>query len=184
MHGLKSGRLLKEFRGHATYVNAAVWAADGESVLTGSSDGTVRVWDAKTCRNTGTFTPPTSTGRDEVAVTDLHLLPATLGGGAEFLVCTRSPEAHLMNSQGQVVRTLASGKREGGDFLCSLVTPRGKFVYCLGEDSTVYCFGTESGKLEHLLRAHEAGAIGMAQHPHRNLIATWADDGHIRTWVP
>ena len=102
IHGLKSGKLLKEFRGHTSYVNAALWTTDGGSVLTASSDGTVRVWDSKTCTNTNTFTPPTSTGRDEVAVNDIHLLPATLGGGAEFLVCTRSPEAHLMNTQGQV----------------------------------------------------------------------------------
>lgn len=56
---------------------------------------------------------------------------------------TRSPEAFLMNAQGQVVKTLASGKRQGGDFLCSLVTPRGKYIYCLGEDSTIYCFSSE-----------------------------------------
>ena len=49
IHGLKSGKLLKEMRGHATYVNDARYASEGERVLSASSDGTVRVWDAKTC---------------------------------------------------------------------------------------------------------------------------------------
>ena len=32
VHGLKSGRLLKEFRGHTSYVNAAIYSADGAQV--------------------------------------------------------------------------------------------------------------------------------------------------------
>jgi len=182
VHGLKSGRLLKEMRGHGSYVNGAVWSADGGNVYTASSDGTVRVWDAKTCKCMHTFAPPASAGT-EPTVNDVHLLTATSVAGAEMLVSTRSPEAFLMNAQGQVVKTLASGKRQGGDFLCSLVTPRGKYIYCLGEDSTIYCFSSETGKLEHIISTHESGAIGMTLHPHRNMIATWGEDGTVRTWV-
>lgn len=76
---------------------------------------------------------------------DVHLVPGAAQSGAEILVCTRSPEAFLMNTQGQVVKTLVSGKREGGEFLCSALTPRGKFVYCMGQDSVVYCFSAEVG---------------------------------------
>ena len=32
VHGIKSGRLLKEFRGHTSYVNSAVYSADGAQV--------------------------------------------------------------------------------------------------------------------------------------------------------
>ncbi len=49
VHGLKSGKMLKELRGHTSYVNDAVWSADGSQVVSASSDATVRVWDAKTC---------------------------------------------------------------------------------------------------------------------------------------
>lgn len=33
VHGLKSGRMLKEFRGHTSYVNAAIYSADGGQVI-------------------------------------------------------------------------------------------------------------------------------------------------------
>ena len=49
MHGLKSGKMLKEFRGHTSYVNDAVFSAEGGQVISASSDSTVRVWDAKSC---------------------------------------------------------------------------------------------------------------------------------------
>jgi len=33
IHGLKSGKTLKEFRGHASFVNDAVFAADGYHII-------------------------------------------------------------------------------------------------------------------------------------------------------
>lgn len=82
-----------------------------------------------------------------------------------------------------MVKSFQSGKRSGGDFIASWVSPRGEFIYCLGEDSTVYVFGLQSGKLEHLVPAFEAGAIGLCHHPHRNQIAVWAEEGLLKTFV-
>jgi WD40 repeat protein len=45
IHGLKSGRTLKEFRGHGAYVNAACYTADGARVVSGAADGEVKVYD-------------------------------------------------------------------------------------------------------------------------------------------
>ena len=43
VHGLKSGKQLKEFKGHVSFVNEAIFSADGHLVISGSSDGTVKV---------------------------------------------------------------------------------------------------------------------------------------------
>ena len=47
--GLRTSRMLKEFRGHASYVNSCYYSlVDGGNalrVLTGSADGTVRIWE-------------------------------------------------------------------------------------------------------------------------------------------
>ena len=54
IHGLKSGKTIKEFNGHTSYVNCATYTHDGSQIITGSSDSTCRVWDVKTteCLNT------------------------------------------------------------------------------------------------------------------------------------
>ena len=49
VHGLKSGKTLKEFRGHTSFVNDAIYSADGSQVISASSDATVRIWDSKSC---------------------------------------------------------------------------------------------------------------------------------------
>ena len=60
VHGLKSGKTLKELRGHTSYINSIVYAPEGARIVSGSSDGCVRVWDAKTAECTAKFQPPTA----------------------------------------------------------------------------------------------------------------------------
>ncbi|KAK9839667.1 hypothetical protein WJX81_004660 [Elliptochloris bilobata] len=179
VHGIKSGKMLKEFRGHTSYVNDAAYSPDGSQVITASSDGTVRVWDGKTADCVTAFRPPQATPGGEVGVLAVALHP---GNVDHVVVCTRSPTVYLMTLQGQVVKSFQSGKREGGDFVAAWVSPRGDWVYCLGEDGQLYCFGVQSGKLEHLMQVADKGPIGLTQHPHRNLLATWADDGALKLW--
>ncbi|GMH36649.1 hypothetical protein BSKO_04522 [Bryopsis sp. KO-2023] len=177
VHGLKSGKMLKEFRGHTSFVNSAVYSTDGSQVFTGASDGTVKVWDAKTCECTRMFRPPSGSG--EAAVNQVHVFPQNID---QIVVSNRSPMIFLCTLDGTVLKTFQSGKREGGDFIASWVSPRGEWIYCLGEDGNLYCFGTGTGKLEHLMMVHEKGAIGLCHHPHRNLLTTFSEEGQLRIW--
>ena len=43
IHGLKSGKTLKEFKGHTSFVNTAEYLPESHNVLSASSDGSVKV---------------------------------------------------------------------------------------------------------------------------------------------
>ncbi|KAL6615242.1 hypothetical protein ACP70R_037512 [Stipagrostis hirtigluma subsp. patula] len=181
VHGLKYGKMLKEFRGHNSYVNYAIFTTDGSRVITASSDCTVKVWDTKTTDCLHTFKPPPPLRGGDASVNSVHLFPKNTD---HIVVCNKTSSIYIMTLQGQVVKSFSSGKREGGDFVAASVSPKGEWIYCVGEDMNMYCFSYQSGKLEHLMKVHDKDVIGITHHPHRNLVATYAEDCMMKIWKP
>lgn len=184
IHGLKTGKVLKEFRGHTSYVNAAIYTSDGTRVVTCGSDGRVKVFDAKTAECLHSFSPPPPPYQSAAyhsnitpAITTVFLAPKTMG--ELIFVCTKSSTIYVMNLTGQVMKVFSSGKQEGGDFVAACTSPRAEWVYCVGEDNTLYCFANASGKLEHVMNIHEKEAIGICHHPHHDVLASWGFDGAL-----
>ncbi|MBA0573712.1 hypothetical protein Goarm_000858, partial [Gossypium armourianum] len=98
IHGLKSGKLLKEFRGHTSYVNDAIFTADGSRVITASSDCTVKVWDVKTTDCLQTFKPPPTLRGGDASVNSVHLFPKNTD---HIIVCNKTSSIYIMTLQGQ-----------------------------------------------------------------------------------
>jgi WD40 repeat-containing protein SMU1 len=97
-------------------------------------------------------------------------------------VCNKSPNAYIMTIQGQIIKTYSSGKLSGGDFVCATVSPQGKWIYCVGEDSILYVFDVLGGQLEHILQLADREIIGICHHPHRNLMCSITDIGELKLW--
>lgn len=146
LHGLRSGKLLKEFRGHGGFVNECAFTADGHGVLSGSSDGTVRVWSLRAAECTAVLTPLGAGG----APPPVHALLLAPAHPDHFVVCNRTNTVAIMNMQGHIVRSFSSGRREaeGGALVCAALSARGRYVYACAEDRVLYAFDTTSGKLE------------------------------------
>ena len=67
------------------------------------------------------------------------------------------------------------------------MSPRGDWLHCTAEDKKLYCFNSSTGELEQTLELHEKAAMGLAHHPHQNLLASFGTDtgaGKLKFWKP
>mmetsp|Transcript_47928 Transcript_47928/g.138695 ORF Transcript_47928/g.138695 Transcript_47928/m.138695 type:complete len:528 (-) Transcript_47928:63-1646(-) len=191
-HGLKSGKTLKEYRGHTSFVNSAIYTRDNSKVITGSSDGQVIVFDAKTTEIINTISPPppvhaSSTMQYAVnAVVLAPKLPALQSDHDEQLifVCCRTNTILLMNLSGQLLKSFCSGRREQGDFVAMAPSPKGEWLYACGEDHQLYCFSTTTGDLEQTVKVAEKDVVGLCHHPLRNILAVYSCDGRLSFLKP
>ena len=112
------------------------------SVVTGSSDGSVRTWDVRTTECVAVFKPPQAAATSDVPVLAVVPFPASklgsggggaaaaLGGGAAggarhvYLVLSRGSTAHVCSPTGAVLRSFASaGGGAGAALLDSSAQP-------------------------------------------------------------
>jgi len=177
IHGLKSGRMLKEFRGHSSFVNTVLYSEDCSQILTGSSDGTVKLWDSKTTDCIKTW-KPIPNAQNAVTVSGLLRLPRFPD---RIFVATRSPMLRVTTFEGQLTSQYQISQ---GDITHFTVSPKGNFVYAVGSDFVLYCFGGESTKLENAIKLHEKEVNGVVHHPHRNIMASFSHDGTLKIWRP
>ncbi|RUP49709.1 WD40-repeat-containing domain protein [Jimgerdemannia flammicorona] len=183
LHGLKSGKTLKEFRGHTSFVNNAVFSVDMTRVISASSDGTVKIWDAKSSSCLHTLTPQDgallTSGVSGATVLSVIPMPKNMD---QFVVCNKSSMVYIMTLRGQLVKVLSSEKKTGGDFIASTVSPQGDLIYCVGEDSNLYCFNVASGMLMDTIQVTTAEVIGITHHPFSNILAVITDSWEVLLW--
>lgn len=189
IHGLKSGKVLREFRGHTSYVHSACYTRESAAnVVTGSADGTVKLWDGRSADCLFTYRPGSSPGTgyiQERAVLAVIPIPRMT---ELYVVVSRSHTVHVMTAAGAEAITMSSGKTRGADFVAAAVSPQGRWLYCAAEDNVIYIFDLKAGQLEDVitlqiesgLPAQEQEVVELAHHPQRNLLAAVQRNGSVK----
>jgi len=90
-----------------------------------------------------------------------------------------------MNLEGKTLKTFTLEKAVGDTtiFMQCVPSRRGGWIYALAENGSLYCFNmTTTYKLENTVKLHDGEVIGITQHPHRNFLASYAEDGTVQIW--
>jgi len=212
--GLLSSRMIKEFRGHKSYINCCSYVilsnssivtlseSSGErnflAVVTGSADGSVRVWDGRSAEPLREILPPISTSQNSSihdvdsivrsrsihTVLHLHSPPNTM------VVVPRSDRAFLMSLSGSILQTYVRDDVQGTEFLAATVSPSNQWLYVSADDGKCIVFDLNTGKVEKILRSFTEDCVGksgatceisgLLHHPHQSFIAGYTNDKTLK----
>jgi WD40 repeat-containing protein SMU1 len=170
--GLLTSRLLQEFRGHSSYIHTCQYVVTTSSssssptlVITGSSDGTARVWQGAQVLRVLQPTPDTSSlvvvdpsalGDTQTAVTAasaIHTILSVPGGSGSgsnnnFILVPRSTQAYQVDLLGNVQTTYAADK-DTQLFVAACISE--SWLYVATEDGVCLVFCLQTGILERTL---------------------------------
>jgi WD40 repeat-containing protein SMU1 len=220
-YGLRTGRLLKEFHGHASFVNVCRYYTIISSledddydhddvvvrVLTGSADGTARIWDSKTSELLHILRPyshglsRTTIGMclfqcpsggvhisDEMGSPNLHtILPLESSSNIMILV-PRGPRAFIVNlTSGVVVQTIDS--TDGSSWVAATVSPSNdEWLYVVSDRGALVIFNWKTGQEETTLPnfAHDTTGYNNCEitaiihHPFKGMLAAYSQDTTVK----
>ena len=175
VYGLKSGRVLKEFRGGIAGLVSDVLIKEDRACV-GGKDGFLRLFDWNSCECIMSFRINEAV---EQEITNLLELP----NGGNIVVCNRRTMA-LVSWNGVVLKRFDLEKK---DMMCACLSLKAMdetkgYIYAVGVENVLYCVNYNSGAMENSLKFGEKGemdVIGVRQHPMRNILILWSLNGVI-----
>jgi len=185
-HGLLSSKMIKEFRGHKSYINCCSYVvlpnssivtrseSNGErnflAVVTASADGSVMIWNCRSAEPLREIIPPISTSsnrsihdtesifsnRSIHTVIHLHSPPNTM------IVVPRSDRAFMMSLSGSILQTYVRDDVQDTELLAATVSPSNQWLYISANDGKCIVFDLNSGKVEKILTSFTQECVGKS----------------------
>jgi hypothetical protein len=158
-----------KIHGHKGPVTSVAFSPDGQLIVSGSYDNTVRVWDVTTGAerhtighkdniNSVAFSPNGQfvvSGSDDKTV---HMWDVTTGA-----------ERHTMHGHTSLVYSVA-------------FSPNSQLVVSGSSDNTVRVWGVTTGTEQHTMHGHEDWVRSVAFSPNGQLVVSGSNDKTVRVW--
>ncbi|WP_089935348.1 AAA-like domain-containing protein [Candidatus Entotheonella palauensis] len=158
------------FDGHREGVYFVAFAPNGQTVVSGSEDNTLKLWDVNTGRVLHTFT-----GHDDDVI-GVAFSPA----GRQVLSGSLDSTLRLWDVKtGQVLHTF-TGHEEG--VLSVAFSPDGQRVLSGSLDRTLRLWKAKSGQVLHEFRGHAEAVNGVAFSLDGQRVLSGSQDGTLKLW--
>ncbi|PVU96753.1 hypothetical protein BB559_002269 [Furculomyces boomerangus] len=179
--GLKSGKIIREFRGHTSYVNAAVFTPDMTNVISGSSDGSIRIWEQSTGRCIQVLYPIDP--KSALSIPQVSsLCPYPYQKEYCVLISNNTESIYLYKlDTGKIEK--AFSVEDGPKKLMSAVFSHDcVYVYALGDNGTMYCFDFKTRKLSDSIKVGDLKHTTLVQNTVENTVSSFGNDRYVTTW--
>ena len=161
---------LRTFTGHTSAVSSVAFAPDGERLLSGSFDGTARLWDVHTGETARVF------DEHEGWVRAVAFAP----DGGSLLTAGEDGEARVRDAATGETRHLLTDHT--GSITAALFCPAGTTILTAGADGTVRLWDAGNGQLMRSFQAHDADVSAAAFSSDGARILTGGRDETVRLW--
>jgi WD40 repeat-containing protein SMU1 len=201
LHGLVSGRMLREYRGHQSQCMIASFCREDVNIVSGSSDGEIRLWNATTTEcilriaaavNYST-TSPSRAGAVAVILPSVEQSTGLTGKPQESIIVvwqnfsikqfTISGDLMFeLNFYNQLADPSQSSQELKFEVISASLSSHGKYLYCACDNGVLICVDLLSKRVMKALQAHEALLKGVSHHPSRNMACTYGSDHTLKIW--
>jgi guanine nucleotide-binding protein subunit beta-2-like 1 protein len=169
----KFGVPRRALKGHSHYVQDVVVSSDGQFALSGSWDGTLRLWDLNTGVTTRTFIGHT---KDVLSV-------AFSADNRQIVSGSRDKTIKLWNTIGECKYTIHDqGHTEWVSCVRFSPSTQVPLIVSASWDKTVKVWSLQTCKLYHTLAAHTGYVNTVTVSPDGSLCASGGKDGTAMLW--
>ena len=156
--------------GHSNYVDTVSFSPDGKTLVSGSEDKTIKIWDVTKSKALRTLSDNSSSFYAVAISPDGQTLAS--GGGDNKI--------KIWNiSSGELIRTLT----DHSDAVSAVaISPDGQNLASGSWDKTIKIWNISTGKLLGTLSGHSASVSAVAFSPDGRTLASGSDDYSIKIW--
>jgi WD40 repeat protein len=160
----------RTFTGHSSFVNSLVLSSNGQTLISGSADQTIKIWNFNTGKEIRTLTGHSSYV-NRLALTPDGLLLASASADQTIKIWEIAT--------GQELRTL-TGHNSSIDAL--VITPDGRYLISASADQTIKIWEIATGQELRTLTGHNSSINALVVTPDGQQLISGSADKTIKIW--
>ena len=167
-------KVIAQWREHTSYVTSVCWSQDGARVMSGSKDGTARVWDMESGKTV--LAIETGLSRVEAVIYSPGMTMVGTGGDSEDL------KESIKIWDAKTGKPITNLEGHTGRVYCLAWTANGTTLISGSFDYSIRTWNTTTWQQIHVLTGHTDAVYHIAISPNGPILASASWDKTTRLW--